>query len=161
MLIFQHLKGGDILLERFERFSFAISKISRCWNKLATEEMEKYGLKGPCALYLLTIYRSNDGITATKLAEACSKDKADVSRAVTLMEKHGLVVKESMGQNLYRAKILLTEKGKAAAENVSMSACLAVEAAGSGVNDDDRQNFYNTIESIAENLEEICSKGLG
>lgn len=30
------------MVDRFERFSFAISEISRCWHKLAAEEMEKY-----------------------------------------------------------------------------------------------------------------------
>ena len=148
------------MLERFEKFSFAISKISRCWNKIAAEEMEKYSLKGPCALYLLTIYRNDGGITVTKLAEICSRDKADVSRAVSLMETGGLVVKESMGQNLYRAKIMLTEKGKKAAENVSKRACLAVDTAGNGVTDEDRITFYNTLEHIAENLEKICNNGL-
>ena len=149
------------MLERFEHFSYAISKISRCWNKIAAEEMEKYNLKGPCALYLLTIYRNNTGITVTKLAEACSKDKADVSRAVSLMENNGLVLKESSNQNLYRAKIILTEKGKAATESVKKRACLAVDTAGNGVNDTDRKVFYNILEHIAKKLEEICDNGLG
>ena len=34
------------MIDRFERFSVAIAEISRCWHKLATEEMKKYGLKG-------------------------------------------------------------------------------------------------------------------
>ncbi len=162
LLIFQQNKKSELLLllERFERFSFATSKISRCWNKIASEEMEKYSLKGPCALYLLTIYRSCDGITVTKLAEACSRDKADVSRAVTLMEKSGLVIKESLKTNLYRAKILLTEKGKAAAASVSKRACLAVNTAGKDVSDTDREIFYNVLEHIAEKLENICNDGL-
>ena len=33
------------MVDRFERFSFAISEISRCWHKIAAEEMEAYGLK--------------------------------------------------------------------------------------------------------------------
>ena len=42
---------------RFERFSLAIFEISRCWHKLAADEMAKYGLKGPHAMYLVTIRR--------------------------------------------------------------------------------------------------------
>ena len=34
------------MIERFERFSFAISEISRYWHKITATEMEKYGLKG-------------------------------------------------------------------------------------------------------------------
>ena len=76
------------------------------------------------------------------------------------MENNGLVVKAGCGQNLYRAKILLTEKGEEAVKNISMTACLAVESAGKGVSDLDREIFYNTLDGIAENLEEICNKGL-
>ena len=36
--------------ERFEKFSLAISEISRCWHKLAGDEMLRYGLKGPHAI---------------------------------------------------------------------------------------------------------------
>ena len=32
-------KGDTIMVERFARFSLAISEISRCWHKLAAEEM--------------------------------------------------------------------------------------------------------------------------
>lgn len=35
------------MVERFERFSLAIAESSRCWHKLAGEEMKVYGLKGP------------------------------------------------------------------------------------------------------------------
>ena len=74
-------------MERFERFSFAISEISRYWHKLTAEEMEKYGLKGTHSVYLLTMYRYPDGITATQLCELCSKDKSDVSRMMSIMEQ--------------------------------------------------------------------------
>ena len=43
-LISQHLlkeKRGINMVERFERFSYAISEISRCWHKIAGEEMQK------------------------------------------------------------------------------------------------------------------------
>ncbi len=33
------------MVDRFEKFSLAISEISKYWHKLATEEMEKYGLR--------------------------------------------------------------------------------------------------------------------
>ena len=52
------------MIDRFERFSFAISEVSRCWHKLAAEEMEKYGLKGSHAVYLTTLYRYPKGLTS-------------------------------------------------------------------------------------------------
>ena len=70
------------MLDRFERFSFAIAEISRCWRKLASDELAKYGLKSPHATYLTTMYRYPDGITVPKLCEVSGKDKSDASRMI-------------------------------------------------------------------------------
>jgi len=148
------------MIERFERFSFAISEISKHWHKLASEEMEKYGLKGPHSVYLITMLRYADGITAPQICEVCGKDKADVSRMMSIMEKKGLVSKESIHQNQYRAVFKLTDEGKKAAKFVQERAGLAVELAGQDFDDEKRTIFYEVLESIATNLREISKAGL-
>ena len=99
------------MLNRFARFSLAISEIDRCWHKLASDEMSKYELNSPHAVYLIMLYNYADGITAAKLGELCCKNKADVSRMVAILEKKGLVHKDAVRGNLYRANLLLTEEG--------------------------------------------------
>lgn len=148
------------MVDRFERFTLTISEISKCWHKIASVEMEKYGLKGPHAMYLVTMYRYADGITATQLGELCGKDKADVSRAMTIMEKKGLVTREGVNQNLYRALLKLTEEGKQAAEFVRRRAAVAVEVAGKDLSDENRKIFYDSLESITANLQVLGEAGL-
>ena len=146
------------MVERFERFSYAISEISRYWHKIASDEMEKYGLKSPHAIYLTTMYHHNDGLHAARLGELCGKDKSDVSRMMSIMEKKGLVKRE--GEGAYRALLKLTEEGKKAAEHVRARAIVAVESAGKGITDENRRIFYDTLELIAANLAEISEAGL-
>lgn len=148
------------MIERFERFSFAISEISKHWHKIAGEEMAKYGLKGPHATYLLTISHYEEGITGPQICELCGKDKADVSRMMSIMEKKGLVTKESVHQNMYRGVFKLTEEGTEAAEHVRQRASLAVELAGKELTDEKREIFYEALESIVMNLREISKEGL-
>ena len=148
------------MLNRFARFSLAIAEIDRCWHKLAAEEMAKYGLNSPHAVYLNTLYEYRDGITAAKLGELCCKNKADVSRMVSILEKKGLVQREAVGGNLYRAKLLLTEEGSVAAEHVRQSAALAVELAGAGLSEKDREVFYRALELITTNLQTLSQEGL-
>lgn len=148
------------MLNRFARFSLAIAEIDRCWHKLAAEEMAKYDLNSPHAVYLNTLYQYPEGITAAKLGELCCKNKADVSRMVTILEKKGLVRKEAVGGNLYRAKLLLTDDGKLAAEHVQGRAALAVELAGSGMTDAERETFYRCLEQITANLQTLSKEGL-
>lgn len=148
------------MLDRFSRFSLAISEIDRCWHKLATDEMAKYGLNSPHAVYLNTLYEYNEGITAAKLGELCCKNKADVSRMISILEKKGLVKKESVGGSLYRAKLLLTQEGRNAAQQVRKQAALVVEMAGTGMTDQEREIFYRCLEKITGNLQTLCKNGL-
>ena len=75
------------MVERFERFSVAIAEISRCWHKLAGEEMKAYGLKGAHAAYLVIIGRHPQGITVPELCEQCMKYKSDASRMLAILEE--------------------------------------------------------------------------
>lgn len=148
------------MLDRFARFSLAISEIHRCWHKLAAEEMAKYELNSPHAIYLNTLYCYPDGITAAKLGELCGKDKADVSRMVSILENKALVRRNTTDGNRYRAKLVLTEEGKKAAMHVRSRAALAVELAGAGLSDEDREIFYRSLELITTNLQTLCKDGL-
>lgn len=148
------------MLERFAKFSLSIAEIDRCWHKLAADEMAKYDLNSPHAVYLNMLYEYDEGITAANLGELCCKNKADVSRMVAILEKKGLVRKQAVGSNLYRAKLLLTEKGRQAAEHVRERAAVAVELAGSGMTDGEREIFYRCLERIAANLQTMSREGL-
>lgn len=148
------------MLNRFERFSLAISEIDRCWHKLAAEEMAKYDLNSAHAVYLNVLRQYEGGITAAKLGELCCKNKADVSRMVSILEQKGLVRKETVSGNMYRALLKLTEKGREAARHVQERAALAVELAGAGLSDVDRGVFYSALERITENLQMLSKNGL-
>ncbi len=148
------------MVDRFERFSLAIFEISRCWHKLAAEEMAKYGLKGPHAIYLLTLMEHGAGMTAAQICEVCSRDKAEVSRSVALMEEKGLVKKDAVNQNAYRALLSLTEEGVRAAQHVTRRASVAVELAGGGITAEEREVFYRALESITANLQILSKNGL-
>ena len=96
---------------RFEHFTLDIFNISRYWNKIATEEMKKYGLRGTHALYLLMLDGYEGEITAARLADLCQRDKADVSRALTDFQKKEILEKtEKVQKNLQTLLISLLLK---------------------------------------------------
>lgn len=148
------------MIERFEKFSSTISEISRYWHKLAGDEMEKFGLKGPHAVYFTTMYQYPDGITAVKLAEVSSRDKADVSRAVAQFEKLGFVEKVAINKNNYRAPLKLTEAGRKLAECINGKANAAVEMGGKGLSEENRAIFYQSLGLICSNLRTLAEEGL-
>ena len=146
------------MISRFEQFTSAISAIHRNIQKIEREQMEKYGLKGAYAQYLVTIQRHKDGITAAQLCEVCDLDKAAVSRAVAEMFQRGLL--ERTGETGYRAKLRLTPAGEEAAEYVNRLASAAVEAAGRELTPESRAVLYAALESIAARLSVISREGI-
>ncbi len=148
------------MLDRFEKFSCTIYEIQRCWNKIASDEMLFYGLKGSYCVYLIAMRRRPEGITATQLGALCGRDKADVSRAVAVLESKGILKKETGSGNLYRAKLTLTEYGMAITESIVKKAALAENIAGNGLDEKDREQLYNALEVINKNMQELCRTGL-
>ena len=146
------------MLQRFELFTSGISSMYRDVQKIERDEMEKQGLRGAFAQYLLAISRFPEGITAAALCEVCDKDKAAVSRVVAEMEAKGLVERET--ENQYRAKLRLTPDGEEAAEFVRKRASAAVELAGKDLSEDERKAFYDALAVLSASLQEISRTGL-
>lgn len=146
------------MLKRFEQFTSALSSMYRDVQKIERDEMEKQGLRGAFAQYLLAISRYPEGITAAELCEVCDKDKAAVSRVVTEMEARGLVEREA--DNQYRAKLHLTPAGEEAEAFVRKRASAAVELAGAGLSNEERKAFYAALERISASLQQISKTGI-
>ncbi len=148
------------MYHRFERFSYALFDISRNWHKLAGEEMEKHGLKSAHSVYLLALARHEEGLTAPQLCDICGKDKADVSRMTKILEQRGILTKDGGFQNRYGGTFHLTEEGRQVAAQIRARASKAVEIAGADLSEDQRETFYNALESIAANLQRMSREGL-
>jgi len=159
-LIGQHQEGGVALISRFEMFSVAISNIYRSIQKIEREEMDRYGLKGGYAQYLVALDRFPEGLTSAKLCEICDVDKAAVSRSVAEMERLGLLERDTSNVTGYRAKIVLTEKGSKLAAYINQRAQQAVDVAGCDLNETEQKVLYASLVSISARLQEISREGI-
>lgn len=148
------------MLRRFQQFSASVAAIHRDIQKIQRDEMEKYGLKGAFAPYLVVMMEHPDGITAAELSQVCDKDKAAISRVAAELEEKGLITRNAAGEKSYRAPLRLTEQGLGAAEFVCRQAQAAVQAAGQGLSEQMRMNFYAALQLIAGNLSVISKRGI-
>lgn len=163
LLIFQQVyfcRKVSKLIGRFEVFTLGLSELSTAWNKIATEELKPFGLKGGYVVYLIALYKTPEGLTSARLCELCNRDKAEVSRAVSALEKKGMVVRETATGNGYRARIQLTKEGRAVTCALRERIKLAVEKGGTGLSEEERDHFYSAMQTIARNLKEISRNGL-
>lgn len=148
------------MLNRYDQFTTAISSAYKNIQKIKRDVMIRYGLKGPHAQCLLAMNRHEGGVIISQLCEICELDKAAVSRVVSELEEKGMVERGAAGDKLYRAPLRLTASGCEVARHISVVAEQAVELAGMGLSDEDRQVFYRALELIAGNLQRIARNGL-
>lgn len=144
----------------YEQFVGSVQCLYRCIQKIQRSEMAKYGLKGAHAQCLIAMSRYPDGITAAELSQISDKDKAAISRTLSELAQEGLVERRTKNGNSYRAPLFLTQAGQDAAAALNERAKFAVEQAGSGLADADRQVFYAALDLIAGNLQRISRDGL-
>ena len=120
--------------------------------------METFDLKGPHVSCLYYLYKSNGSLTLKELCDICDEDKAYISRAIDSLEKDGYIECNSKTEKRYKIPLMLTEKGKIAAEKTVGKIDQIVESAGLGISQEDREVFYRVFKTISENLQNICEK---
>lgn len=145
---------------KYEQFAGSVQCLYRCIQKIQRSEMAKYGLKGAHAQCLIAMGRYPEGITAAQLSQISEKDKAAISRTLSELSQEGLVERRTKNGNAYRAPLFLTDAGREAAALLNERAKFAVEQAGEGLTDADRQIFYAALDLIAGNLQRISRDGL-
>ncbi len=147
------------MLSRYELFSSSIASLYHDIQKIERMEMAKFGLKGPHAQCLLAMSRYPQGITAAQLCEHTEKDKAAISRTVAEMEQAGLLTRMERNGQRYRAMLVLTEGGLAAARQVEERSVQLVDRASPGLSQEQRAFLYDTLLQIAKNLHTLCNAG--
>ncbi len=148
------------MVSRFEQFSLAITKINRNLKRIESTTMEKYGLRGHSAIYLITLYKYAEGLTSARLAELCERNKSEVSRELSSLEAVGLVKRICDSGKSYRAPVVLTDSGKEAAEKLAELATTATGIVSNGIPEQSIELFHSIMAMISDNLERVCESGI-
>ena len=153
-------KEGENMLDRFERFSSRIFKLSKIWHQIAGEEMAHFGLNASHVSYIVALYKYPEGLTSAMLSKISDKDKSDVSRSLNAMMKSNLVEKHSVHQKGYAGIFLLTDEGKKVAYEIIKKVNFAVKMANENLSEEKRVVFYEILEIFIDNMTKIVERGL-
>ena len=138
------------MINRFETFVTTINQIYRAIQKIKSQEMAKFGLKGAHVMCLYQLAQHPEGLSATELVRLCEEDKAAVSRALAELRAAELVAAEE-GQR-YRARMTLTDQGWGVTARMDQRIMEAVTAGAKGYSQKEREIFYHVLLQISENL---------
>ena len=143
--------------QRFEIFVTAITQINRSIQKLKSQEMAEFGLKGTHVMCLFQLRQHEEGLTSVQLAQLCEEDKAAISRSIAELRERGLVhVPEDAGRR-YRVRITLTDRGREVTAQMDQKIIDAVMAGAQGYTTEEREIFYRVLLQVADNLQAACS----
>ena len=142
---------------RFALFTLLIARLSRSVKRIKSEEMAEFQLKGPhvSCLYYLSL---SDGLTASALCERCDEDKAAISRSLEYLQTHGYITAGGSTARRYKTPLYLTETGWAVCGVIHARIASIVEAASTGLTEEERQTMYRALQTISTNLDDICGR---
>ena len=109
---------------------------------------------------ILDLLNEKGSITTTEIQEKFAVSYDSAKRDLRILEEKGLAEKKVVDGSLYRGLWVLTDEGKSAAEQVRLRAQRVAEIAGKDLTDETRAAFYQALESISENLAELCKNGI-
>lgn len=151
--------GGLRMKERFEDFVGLISNIYKNIQKVKQTKMKEFDLSGNHVMCMVYLAQYPEGLTATKLCQLISVDKAATSRALSeLLEKGYVCYPDSEGQKKYRTPVLLTESGMEITKQMDDIICDVVNEIGGGLSVKDRMRMYCALNVIDKNLELLTKK---
>ena len=146
------------MTDRFEKLTTGTALIYKGIQRIKKARMNSIGLKGTqvMCIYYLDVY--DQGLTASELCGKCKEDKAGISRTLAELEEQGFIGYDNSGAGRrYRARAVLTEKGKKYAVKVRNLILGATEEIGAGITEAEREVFYRVLFRIADNLAQVCA----
>ena len=147
------------MIERFERFTSAISTATKCVVKLKAREVREKGLRATHVMTLISIGKSGTrGVTATTIGKYCREDKAGISKDLAVLKEKGYILPRNESEKKYRVRYVLTDMGQDLYEKIREDIRATVARCGDGVDDGEREIFYRVLDKIVDNLLTACEE---
>lgn len=140
------------MIDRFEDFTSYINQAYKYIIKIKAHEMKTFGLKAAHVSCLYYIGKHEEGLTAVELVNLAMEDKAAISKVLAELQLKNLVRTDTAGVKIYRAKYLLTERGREIYHIINDIIIRTVDECGRGLTDEERAVFYRSLKTIVSNL---------
>lgn len=141
--------------ERFFRFSMAMEAITKKLQKYKNTRMSSYGLHSMHVMFLCSLYKAKDGMTAVELARTCGVDKAFISRTAFDLRKKGYVDFTHGEGRQYKKRMVLTPAGLGVMGEINRIVDETVDKATEGITPEQFEVFYSVMEKLDGNLSTI------
>lgn len=127
-----------------------VSKVLRCrFNQAASEEGLFSGQQ-----HIILLLKHNEGLTVSQIAKATGVATATTSVSVKRMEKAGFITRKADENDARITKLYLTEKGKAAPDNIKAKMDSQEQFITNGLTDEEVLLLSDLLDKVISNLKE-------
>lgn len=141
-----------MLRENLERnFGFILHDVARLLRTTYDRRVRDLGLTRSQWWVLTHLFRK-DGITQSELAETLELEKPSLGRLLDRLEAKGWVRREACRNDRRAKRVFLTDAADAPMQVMREIASGVREDALSGLSNDDRDHFVDTLLTIKSNL---------
>ena len=142
--------------EKFNEFTGLVSRAYKALHRVQERYMRDFGLRSVHVSCLLRLLDAPEGLSATELSARCGVDRAQISRVTAELERRGLICETAPGvKRRYRGSLMLTERGRAEAEELSSIVVEKLAAVSSSLDQEKVATFYEVFREIASQLGDI------
>lgn len=146
------------MIQRFEDFVGTITSIHKNIQKIKKNKMKAFGLSGNHVMSLFYLSQHPEGLTASRLCQLISVDKAATSRVLAELLEKGYVYYPNLEDGKkYRTNIMLTEKGQTLSKQIDEIICSVVGQIGGSLTDEERTHMYHSLDLISGYLEKLAN----
>ena len=146
------------MLDAFETFSLSIEQIGKNIRKYKDGRAAALGLRGIHVMVLHQLEKSEEGVTATKLAEACGVNRAFVSRIVAELMELGLITYAEGTARPYRSPLVLTERGSETVREMNLRIVEAVKDVRGDIRPREMAIFYAVLQRLDRRIAELVEE---
>lgn len=141
---------------RFEEFTRLISNVYKSIQRIKTDEIERFGLKGVHVAWVYRLSQCPEGLCPAALAKSSGMNRSLISRERDLLLREGFVMEpaEGDGKRRYNHPLLLTEKGQELAAEIARVVRDIQEDLDRDVTEEELRIFYRVLHMIDKRLEE-------
>jgi DNA-binding MarR family transcriptional regulator len=154
-MLIKERKTTSMIAERFYIFTLLVDGIHKCIHRIKFDFAPHFGVKSVHMFWIYELRDHPDGLTSAELAERSCISRSLVSREIERLRENGYVeIRETARgkRKNYSSPIMLTEKGKELADNISREAMKIQERVSEGITEEELAAFYTTLGKFYHNL---------
>ena len=142
---------------RFEKFTMQLSKLEKSVQKMKTDGMGQFGLKGADTLCLYQL-AEGESLTFAEIAQRCELDGALVSRTLRGLVDKGMV-ERSGDPGRYKACYSLTRQGEERWLRIREIIAQVQQEADRGISEQELTVFYRVLDRLNANFARMNETG--